>query len=97
VSLHPVAVILVVAGGSLVAGIVGALLAVPIAAVINTVVLYFHGHDKFPELGDEDHVAVRPPGDHPVLEQAEDEVTPAGQARPGRPGASRDRADGGPA
>ncbi|SKC36815.1 AI-2E family transporter [Krasilnikoviella flava] len=56
VSLHPVAVVLVVAAGSLAAGIVGALFAVPLAAVLNTVLLYFHGHDKFPELGTEDHL-----------------------------------------
>ncbi|MCR6493818.1 AI-2E family transporter [Cellulomonas sp. P24] len=61
VSLHPVAVLLSVAAGSLVAGITGALFAVPIAAVVNTVVLYLHGHDKFPELGTDDHVALRPP------------------------------------
>ncbi|MBW0253872.1 AI-2E family transporter [Cellulomonas sp. PS-H5] len=62
VSLHPVAVLLVVAAGSLAAGIVGALFAVPIAAVLNTVLLYLHGHDKFPELGTDDHVTLRPPG-----------------------------------
>ncbi len=62
VSLHPVAVLLVVAAGSLAAGIVGALFAVPIAAVLNTVVLYLHGHDKFPALGTDDHVTLRPPG-----------------------------------
>ena len=56
VSLHPVAVVLVVAAGSLAAGIVGALFAVPVAAVLNTVLLYLHGHDKFPELGTDDHV-----------------------------------------
>lgn len=83
VSLHPVAVILVVAAGSLVAGIVGALLAVPIAAVLNTVVLYFHGHDKFPQLGDEDHLAIRPRGHHPVLDQAVAEVTAGGAAPSG--------------
>ncbi|GHS87797.1 hypothetical protein AGMMS50218_10440 [Actinomycetota bacterium] len=59
VSLHPVAVLLVVAGGSLAAGIVGALFAVPIAAVLNTVILYLHGHDKFPQLGTDDHVTIR--------------------------------------
>ncbi|MGV8978173.1 MAG: AI-2E family transporter [Cellulomonas sp.] len=59
VSMHPVAVLLVVATGSLVAGVVGALFAVPIAAVLNTVVLYLHGHDKFPALGDQDHVLIR--------------------------------------
>lgn len=62
VSLHPVAVILVVTAGSMAAGIVGALFAVPIAAVLNTVVLYLHGHDKFPHLGTDDHVELRPPG-----------------------------------
>ncbi len=56
VSLHPVAVVLVVATGSMAAGIVGALFAVPLAAVINTVMLYFHGTDKFPDLGTDDHV-----------------------------------------
>ncbi|MEG3614479.1 AI-2E family transporter [Isoptericola haloaureus] len=56
VSLHPVAVVLVVAAGSLAAGLIGALFAVPLAAVLNTVVQYLHGHDKFPELGTADHV-----------------------------------------
>ncbi len=59
VSMHPVAVLLVVATGSLVAGVVGALFAVPVAAVLNTVMLYLHGHDKFPALGDRDHVRIR--------------------------------------
>ncbi|NMM30569.1 MAG: AI-2E family transporter [Cellulomonas sp.] len=59
VSMHPVAVLLVVATGSLMAGIVGALFAVPVAAVLNTVMLYLHGHDKFPALGDRDHVRIR--------------------------------------
>ncbi|WP_159810147.1 AI-2E family transporter [Cellulomonas citrea] len=59
VSLHPVAVLLSVAAGSLVAGIVGALFAVPIAALTNTVVLYLHGHDKFPHLGTDDHLVHR--------------------------------------
>lgn len=51
VSLHPVAVLLSVTAGSLAAGIVGALLAVPAVATANTVVLYLHGRDKFPALG----------------------------------------------
>ncbi|WP_245605863.1 AI-2E family transporter [Promicromonospora kroppenstedtii] len=59
VSLHPVAVILAVAAGSFAAGIVGALFAVPLAAVLNTVILYLNGHDKFPELGDEDALPIR--------------------------------------
>lgn len=61
VSLHPVAVILAVAAGSFAAGIVGALFAVPIVAVLNTVILYLHGHDKFPALGADDHLDVRAP------------------------------------
>ncbi|GAB2453945.1 AI-2E family transporter [Xylanimonas ulmi] len=56
VSLHPVAVVLVVAAGSLAAGIVGALFSVPLVAVLNTVILYLHGTDKFPALGTDDHV-----------------------------------------
>ena len=61
VSLHPVAVILAVAAGSFAAGIVGALFAVPIVAVLNTVILYLHGHDRFPNLGVDDHLLARAP------------------------------------
>ncbi|NKX93674.1 AI-2E family transporter [Sanguibacter hominis ATCC BAA-789] len=60
VALHPVAVLLVVTGGTMYAGIVGALFAVPVAAVLNTVLLFFHGHDKFPDLGIDDRLTVRP-------------------------------------
>ncbi|WP_338068138.1 AI-2E family transporter [Antribacter gilvus] len=68
VSLHPVAVILVVAAGSLAAGIIGALFAVPLAALLNTVILYLHGHDKFPELGTDDRLPLRwRPADAPPL------------------------------
>lgn len=68
VSLHPVAVILVVAAGSFVAGIVGALFSVPLAALLNTVILYLHGHDKFPELGEGDRLPLRwrPPSTPPI-------------------------------
>ncbi|MFC0705707.1 AI-2E family transporter [Cellulomonas uda] len=69
VSLHPVAVLLAVAAGSFMAGILGALFAVPIVAVLNTVVLYLHGHDKFPQLGHDDHVLLRPVG-HPAIDRA---------------------------
>jgi predicted PurR-regulated permease PerM len=51
VSLHPVAVLLSVTAGSLAAGIVGALFAVPFVATLNTVLLHLHGRDKFPQLG----------------------------------------------
>lgn len=60
VSLHPVAVLLSVAAGSLAAGIVGALIAVPFVATLNTVVLHLRGYDKFPALGsDADGLASR--------------------------------------
>ncbi|WP_456846747.1 AI-2E family transporter [Cellulomonas sp. P5_C6] len=76
VSLHPVAVLLSVAAGSFVAGIVGALFAVPLVATLNTVMLYLHGHDKFPQLGTDDHVPVRGRG-HPVLDRAIAQVAEA--------------------
>jgi len=56
VSLHPVAVVLAVVGGSMVAGLAGALFAVPLVAMANTMVQYLFGVDKFPELGTMDHV-----------------------------------------
>ncbi|MFF8347678.1 AI-2E family transporter [Cellulosimicrobium funkei] len=84
VSLHPVAVLLVVAAGSFAAGIVGALFAVPIAAVLNTVVLYLHGHDKFPELGTDDRVVVRGSPQPPVIARAESDLDDTRARRPGR-------------
>ncbi len=50
VALHPLATLLGVAVGSYLLGVVGALFAVPIMAVTNTVALYLRGHDKFPRL-----------------------------------------------
>ncbi len=40
VKVHPLAVVIVVAGGAMIAGIPGALFAVPLAAFVNVVVLY---------------------------------------------------------
>lgn len=76
VSLHPVAVLLSVAVGSFAAGILGALFAVPVVAVLNTVVLYLHGHDKFPQLGHDDHVILRPHG-HPAVDRAVSQLVEA--------------------
>ncbi len=48
VKVHPLAVVLVVAGGAMVAGIPGALFAVPLAAFVNVVGVYLsdrHGRD----------------------------------------------------
>lgn len=78
VSLHPVAVLLAVTAGSMSAGIVGALFAVPIAAVLNTVVLYLNGHDKFPNLGTEDHLRLRRPGPWPSRRPARRRPDPTG-------------------
>lgn len=47
-SLHPVGVLLAVAAGTILAGIVGALFAVPVVAVINTALQYLNGHDPAP-------------------------------------------------
>ncbi|MDX6332454.1 MAG: putative heme transporter, partial [Streptomycetaceae bacterium] len=55
VKVHPLAVVLSVAAGSLVAGIGGAVVAVPLAAVANTVIGYLrsYGHEaEMAELGD---------------------------------------------
>ncbi len=49
VSVHPLAVILSIATGVVIAGIVGALLAVPTAAVLNTIVNHLAGNDVDPE------------------------------------------------
>lgn len=50
VSLHPVAVLLAVAAGGYLAGIVGAVFAVPLLAFFNTTVLYLAGYDMFLKL-----------------------------------------------
>jgi len=49
VSVHPLAVILAIGSGVVIAGIVGALVAVPTAAVLNTVVNHLAGNDLAPE------------------------------------------------
>ncbi|GAA1993736.1 AI-2E family transporter [Terrabacter lapilli] len=50
VSVHPLAVILAIAAGSIIAGIVGALVAVPFAAVINAVGKHLFGDESQEEL-----------------------------------------------
>jgi predicted PurR-regulated permease PerM len=49
VSVHPLAVILSIAAGVVVGGIVGALVAVPTAAVLNTIVSHLAGNDLDPD------------------------------------------------
>jgi predicted PurR-regulated permease PerM len=49
VRVHPLAVILSIAAGVVIAGIVGALVAVPTVAVLNTIVSHLAGNDVDPE------------------------------------------------
>lgn len=51
VALHPVAVLLVVTGGTMYAGIVARCSPCRSRRCSTTVLLFFHGHDKFPDLG----------------------------------------------
>ncbi|MDO5494164.1 MAG: AI-2E family transporter [bacterium] len=62
VSLHPVAVLLGVAGGTFIAGITGAVFAVPLMAFANTFMLYLSGHDKYPRLATDPNRPGGPPG-----------------------------------
>ncbi len=57
VELHPLAVFLGVALGAMVAGIPGALFAIPVAAFVNATILHFVGRDPSPELGEDEAAA----------------------------------------
>src|SRR3954471_8203664 len=50
IELHPVATLLIVGAGGVLAGIIGALVAVPIAAVVATVLPILRGHEPPPAL-----------------------------------------------
>lgn len=52
VSVHPLAVIVAIASGVLIAGIAGALVAVPLAAAVNAVVLHLTGGPESEEVAD---------------------------------------------
>ena len=77
VSLHPMAVLLVVAAAGSVAGIPGAVFGVPIAAFLNATFLYLHGYDPMPELA---HDHQRPGGPPEML----DDLVKASYAGKGR-------------
>lgn len=51
VEMHPLAVFLGVAAGAMLAGIPGALFAIPLIAFVNATMLYVVGRDPSPELG----------------------------------------------
>ncbi|MFJ4026999.1 AI-2E family transporter [Paenarthrobacter sp. NPDC089989] len=97
VALHPVAVILTVAAGSYLAGIPGALFAVPILAVVNTAVRYIAGrtweHDG--GLGAAGAATAEgspgPDGDS----NFKDVALPAGRTRGGASSDSKAKASGG--
>ena len=74
VSLHPLAVILAIAIGIVVAGIVGGLVAVPLLAVSNTAIRYLVSR---PDGGPAPGGADAPPGTHPI----DDEKNAVEQAR----------------
>ena len=65
VSVHPLAVILAIATGSIIAGIVGALVAVPFAAVLNAVGKHLFSDESSDEL------------DHELAASADDGSAPA--------------------
>jgi predicted PurR-regulated permease PerM len=79
VALHPLAVILSIATGVLVAGIVGGLVAVPLLAVLNTAIRYLFSHP-----GGEPTADREPPGTRPADEPADEPEVPA-DPRPGEP------------
>jgi predicted PurR-regulated permease PerM len=64
VSVHPLAVILAISTGVVIAGIVGALVAVPTIAVLNTIVNHLAGNDVDPEPPRRPLPRRRPPAVH---------------------------------
>ncbi len=70
VALHPLAVILSIASGVVIAGIIGGLVAVPILAVLNTAIRYLARHPEGEPTADHEPPGTRPAGD------SEDNPTP---------------------
>jgi predicted PurR-regulated permease PerM len=77
VSVHPLAVILSIGAGVLLAGIVGGLFAVPLAAVVNVVAQYLSNDSPEPE-SDEGALADQPPDPVEDAERHVEEGIPAG-------------------
>ncbi|MDY5506496.1 MAG: AI-2E family transporter, partial [Schaalia hyovaginalis] len=93
VSLHPMAVLLVVAAAGSVAGIPGAVFGVPIAAFLNATFLYLHGYDPMPELAKDRQ---RPGGPPEMLDDLV-KASYAGKALPGSPDGGAAEGAGSPA
>lgn len=53
-NMHALAIVLLVAGGTALGGIPGALFSVPLAAAVNAMILYMRGHDIYPYLASMD-------------------------------------------
>lgn len=83
VSVHPLGVILAIALGAIVAGIVGALVAVPLAAALNAVVQHLAAYTEIGESGEEAAADDVPPD--PVL-AGESQAAESGTAETQREG-----------
>jgi predicted PurR-regulated permease PerM len=79
VALHPLAVILSIATGVVVAGIVGGLVAVPLLAVLNTAIRYLSSHPDGEPTPDREPPGTRPADepDDPAGSQAAGQATSA--------------------
>jgi predicted PurR-regulated permease PerM len=84
VALHPLAVILAIAGGIVVAGIVGGLIAVPLLAVLNTAIRYLVRHPSGEPTPDREPPGTEPSDDEQAEQQqrAEDAHRAADPADP---------------
>ncbi|GIF14274.1 AI-2E family transporter [Actinoplanes teichomyceticus] len=76
VALHPLSVILAIACGVVVAGVIGGLIAVPLLAVLNTAIRYLVHHPSGEPTPDRE-----PPGTEPTDEQLEEAQDRAEEAR----------------
>ena len=81
VSIHPLAIVLAIATGAVLAGIVGALLSVPVLAVLNSAIRVLAAPDPAAEAAELES------GDDPVMMDAQPDVVPADDAP------ARDRRD----
>jgi predicted PurR-regulated permease PerM len=92
VALHPLAVILSIASGVVLAGIIGGLVAVPILAVLNTAIRYLSQHPEGRPTPDREPPGTRPTDDDQAQQdQAEGESVQAND--PGSPPPARTSVD----
>lgn len=86
VRVHPLAVVLGVTGGSLIAGVPGAVVAVPLVAVSNTVVGYLKGYAQEQALRQ-----LRDAAPQPTAPAEPDEGAAPGSGRPEAPGSGSEK------